>query len=95
MVEAALAAGVLSTSADSVFTRIRSSSRGGRRLFTAEVFFLEEAWQAFEAAAVSMERNTAEVVRARGKEVLRGRAEPGRRRHTKLHLANQLAFNSI
>jgi hypothetical protein len=35
-----------------------------------DVFFLEEARRAPEAAAVAMERNTAKVVHARGKEML-------------------------
>jgi hypothetical protein len=44
-----------------------------------DVFFLEEARRAPEVAAIAMEQNTAAFIRARGKEVLRGRDEPGRR----------------
>jgi hypothetical protein len=41
-------------------------------LSLADVFFLEEARRAPEVASIAMERNTAEVIRARGKKVLRG-----------------------
>jgi hypothetical protein len=76
---AALAAGVLAASADGVLARIRA--------LEAVVFFLAAAGDTFsggcllpcrstascEAVAMALERNTAEVVRARGKEELRGR----------------------